>query len=293
MKLPAVAVTPCIVLALVEATVWADEPRPYFRDSPELLFDPDDEAGVVAAFKDWEIVRDLATPGTPIVEVNMAQGNLSPERLRLLAKLPHLRTFEAWHVRQVTDELAQSLANLRGLREVWLHGADVGADGLKRLGALRRLRSLKIVRSTVTDDALKEIRAFPQLEVLSLRDCTGLTDAGIKEIACLKQLRSLQLDGTPVTDAALKELVTLDRLESLALFDCQNLTGSGLKALARCRGLRQLNLACCEHLTDEGLRGLVGQKQLESVELRGCSKLTLEAVADLKRALPDCEIHGP
>ena len=46
----------------------------------------------------------------------------------------------------------------------------------------------------------------------------------------------------------------------------------------------------CDKLTDAGLKELTACKQLRTLNVYGCNKITNEAVADLKKILPGCEV---
>ena len=58
----------------------------------------------------------------------------------------------------------------------------------------------------VTDALLDHLKALPQLQKLTLLDCTKVTDVGLETLNGLSRLRELNLDGTTVTDECLKKL---------------------------------------------------------------------------------------
>jgi hypothetical protein len=93
---------------------------------------------------------------------------------------------------------------------------------------------------------------------------TPIPDAGLKELAKLQQLTSLDLSRTRITDAGLKELAKLQQLTSLDVRETK-ITDAGLKEVAKLQQLTSLNLRRCDEITDAG-------------------------VAELKKALPKCEI---
>jgi hypothetical protein len=284
--------TSLLLVASVVVTARADESARHFLDRTTIVYDPRDEQEVISLFRNMEIVRDQAVPGTPIIKLDLSEGNLNESRLSALAKLPHLRSFEAWHVGQLNDNQVECLARLRQLQELWLFDAHVGASEWHAWTALPRLRSLRLVRSGIGDEDLKALAAFPRLQHIDLRDCENLTDAGVKEVVCLKRLRSLCLDGTAVTDDGLAGLAALQRLESLELFGCHGVTGAGLKKLAGCHCLRKLDLRCTE-VTDGDVEDLGRLKQVRHLDLGGCRKMTADGIRKLRLALPDCEIVGP
>jgi hypothetical protein len=60
-------------------------------------------------------------------------------------------------------------------------------------------------RSEVTDETLKELAPFAELEELVLND-VQITDDGLKYLPTFPHLKVLSLRGTQVTDKGLKEL---------------------------------------------------------------------------------------
>src|ERR1700722_7637913 len=106
---------------------------------------------------------------------------------------------ESWHPVVDTDikKLAKELATLKKLRTLDLSHTEVTDAGLKELSPLKQLRTLKLSGS-ITDTGLKALAALPQLQTLDLHS-TDVTDAGLKHLAAFEQLRSLDLGGTKIT----------------------------------------------------------------------------------------------
>ena len=119
---------------------------------------------------------------------------------------------------------------------------------------------------------------------------TQITDAGLKEVAKLKQLEYINLNGTQITDEGLKEVANLQRLTSLHLSSTQ-ITDAGLKDIAKLKQLSSLSLFATQ-ITDEGLKDVAKLQQLKSIDLFG-NKVTKAGMAQLKKALPKCEIISP
>jgi internalin A len=134
---------------------------------------------------------------------------------------------------------------------------------LKVLAGLKELKTLTIKNSGITGAGLKELAGLKRFHTLNLAN-SGVTDAGLKGVACLQGLKELDLSETNVSDAGLKELAGLKSLEVLGLVE----TG----------------------VTDAGLKELVHFKKLTLVNLLVCTKVTKAGIAELHKALPDCEI---
>jgi hypothetical protein len=268
---------------------WADDPDRLLRERAVLIYEPRDEVRAVARFK--SVYRDEGTPGTPIISVNVRDNdNLDDEGLSILAKLPYLQSVVTGGL---MSHQVRSLARLRQVQDLSLYGTEAGADDLKALAPLGRLRSLTFGNNKVTEDHIRALADFRHLEQLHLSGCDGMTDAVARQIAGLKQLKSLALDGTAVTEEGLAALDALEWLETLYLSHGPNVTGGGLKQAARLPRLRSLSLNGCSRLTDADLRELRGLKTLRYLDLKMCDKLTDKAINDLQDALPKCKIVGP
>jgi hypothetical protein len=137
------------------------------------------------------------------------------------------------------------------------------------------VKAIEALGGWVTYDSLQASdsllrRWLPQdyidgVEEVSLRS-TRATDDVVAHLKALKELERLQLDSCYVTDAGLAHLQGLTNLRVLTL-DYTRITDTGLVHLVRLTKLRWL------FLQETGVTG--------------------EGIARLKKALPNCEIHGP
>jgi hypothetical protein len=145
---------------------------------------------------------------------------------------------------------------------------DRTAAELQKLGARieRDVVTVNLVATNVTDDELKWLGVFPNLQVLYLHH-TSIGDAGVANLRDLKSLTTLDLFDTRVTDAALEHLAEwMPHLEWLELSDTA--------------------------VTDAGLRFLKGLRHLRRLDVRS-TKVTDAGVDDLRPALPRLIIlHG-
>ena len=106
---------------------------------------------------------------------------------------------------------------------------------MESLPEFRKIGTLMLVGSQITDAELAQVKGLTQLENLSIED-TQVTDAGLEHIKRLTQLHSLSLENAPITDAGLQHITRLARLEELTLKDTP-ITDAGLQHL---EGLIQL-----------------------------------------------------
>lgn len=92
---------------------------------------------------------------------------------------------------------------------------------------------------------------------------TGITDRSVALLAAAKDLRMIRLNETDITDASINTIVNLQNLESVNLFGTK-VTDAGVKKLTALPNLKRL------YLWQTGV--------------------TKEAIAELKKALPELEI---
>ncbi|CAE7548251.1 unnamed protein product, partial [Symbiodinium sp. CCMP2456] len=146
------------------------------------------------------------------------------------------------------------------------HATWVTDEGIAQLAELKQLKVFNTNSVQLTDQVLKTIGGWPQLEELSI----GLTpessdslDTNLRHLAKLKQLKKLTLFRAQLTDHSLEMIVKLQELESLTLSD-NELTDAGLATLKQLPKLKNLGL-CGNFVTTEGLQQLETFPALETV----------------------------
>jgi hypothetical protein len=155
-----------------------------------------------------------------------------------------------------------------------------------------RIGSLHLMDTSVTDDGLRHLKRFGNLQYLNLasvapawangKRLTPITDAGMAHLD-LPNLVNLNLDGLPITDAGLKSMPDLPALNSLQLTGT-NVAGPGLSRLVAFRNLESL-LLNGSPVTGEGLGHLAGASSLVVLSLDGIplTAARLKPVINLKR----------
>jgi hypothetical protein len=135
---------------------------------------------------------------------------------------------------KVTDAGLRELKDLKSLRRLDFYGEEVTDAALRTLREIGLLHTLpqawaenppaspadvvwlNLRGTKVTNEGLKEIAGFTQLEKLSL-ERTKVTDEGLKELTGFKNLKVLYIYGTGVKGEGLKHLAVLTKLELLEL----------------------------------------------------------------------------
>ena len=214
--------------------------------------------------------------------------------------------FEGGRVERSTVEPGNPIIelHLRGQR------AD---EGLKAASPLKTITHVVLDHSDVTDEGLKELVAFKELQVLKLGGCSDLTGAGFKALTSLNKLAHIQLGGSGVTDEGLKGLLGVPNCTSLdvsstavtdvgvreiaALKNLTNLglglvkvTDKGVRELAALKNLTVLTLTGTE-VTDAGLQSLVELTHLTALRIYNCPRVTDAGVQNFLKKLPKCTVE--
>jgi serine/threonine protein kinase len=128
---------------------------------------------------------------------------------------------------------------------------------LALLKCLPGLHKLDISATQTTDRALGRLAALaPGLHELRLNFCLKLTDEGLKHLRGFTELQSLSLNYTDVTDKGLRHLkAAAPHLRSLSLYGCRKITGTGVTELEGLAELDRLDVRDTD-LRTEALDGL-------------------------------------
>ena len=205
----------------------------------------------------------------------------------------------------IEDLSDAELADL--LQELTEDPADVPLDqsgddavaALKKLGARIKqddqgeVVEVRIASTKVTDADLVHLKGLTNLQSLvigSFGSQSQITDAGLVHLKGLTNLHTLRLVQTQVTDAGLVHLKGLTNLEHLDLTNTK-VTDAGLVHLVGLTKLEGLELSRTP-ITDARLVHLRGLTKLEWLYLEE-TQVTDTGVAELQKALPNCEITKP
>ncbi len=134
---------------------------------------------------------------------------------------------------------------------------------LKALEPLEGLQRLRLSFAPIADEDLQVIARHRGLISLNLR-ATAITDAGLAHLRNLKELEILVLNGTSIGDTALGHVAKIRSLKHLEISN----TG----------------------ITDAGLKHLRGARTLKFLLVGTVNDVTPQAVAALKKALPNLEV---
>ena len=195
---------------------------------------------------------------------------LEPSSLGALQEMQQLRTLQllspglGYHGDTVGDDLAEAVADLASIQRLSLSNAKLGPQGLAALARLPRLRSLGLVRSEISDEA---VAAFvvegPSVSSLNLSNIATLTPAALKSLAELKSLRQITISFTRL-GPGLGALGSAPRLRRISA-TYSGVTDAALEGLTRARSLSSLDLAGNKEITSAGFAAIGEMTALENL----------------------------
>ncbi|MBR44835.1 MAG: hypothetical protein CME18_10505 [Gemmatimonadetes bacterium] len=139
----------------------------------------------------------------------------------------------------------------------------------------------------ITDAGMVHLKGMPNLQTLSL-SYTDITDLGLTHIKGLNNLQSLNLSNTQITDKGLNNIKGLKNLRRLNLTRTR-VTDAGMVHLEGMTNLQTLSLTYTD-IDDLGLTHIKELKNLKTLRLDKWTLFSETSIADLKKALPNCEI---
>ncbi|MGZ0172538.1 MAG: leucine-rich repeat domain-containing protein [Planctomycetales bacterium] len=168
----------------------------------------------------------------------------------------------------ISDSALEQLAGLRRLRSVLLNETGVTDAGMATLGKIPTLQNVDLRGCTISNAGLEPLAALSELKALRLSGESGATsvdDDGMVHVAKMKNLKALLLDFLWVSEVGLEQLAGLDRLEELYL--AKTLVGDdALATMSQFPRLKKLRISQCQ-FENEGLAHLAKVTTLEDLDL--------------------------
>jgi internalin A len=267
---PAVPVTPADKARLnaaekAGATVYEAQNGGY-----EVRIEPtSDAAAILAGLKSTKCVVALSVEGE----------KLTDDALNHLDGFDHLERLTLHRCPNVNGTGFAGLPKLPRLKSLAVSECpltDVACPPIGRTGSLEEVR---LIRTKVTDDGLRQLAGLAAMETLGLEG-TQVTGAGFAGPGWAK-LREIEAPNAALSDAGLEAVGKLPALAVLRVDSC-NVTDAGLHHLRNTKTLAELSLAGTK-VTDRGLASLKGLDKLRALDV---SKTAVQgsALAELPAA---------
>lgn len=168
----------------------------------------------------------------------------------------------------IDDSALEHLAGLRRVKSVLLNETGVTDAGMATVGKIATLQNVDLRGCTISNAGLEPLVALSQLKALRLSGESGATsvdDDGMVHVAKMKNLKALLLDFLWISEVGLEQLAGLDKLEELYL--AKTLVGDdALATMSQFPRLKKLRISQCQ-FENEGLAHLAKVTTLEDLDL--------------------------
>jgi Leucine-rich repeat (LRR) protein len=257
-----------------------------------------------------DTLQDQLSELTHLESLGIQSWRITDDGLRHLQQMPHLKYLDLAVCEYVTgsglrymhkscqlktmiasfcpftDTAIKELKRHATLEHLWLDSTQITDNGLAHLVKLTNLQALHLDRTSITDAGLIHLKGLINLKDLKLYD-TQVTDVGLAALKDL-ELATLGIPTAATTDLGLKNYLASLKPPSELYLDQWKITDAGLEHLKELTTLQNLVLRSTR-ITDAGLIHLNGLPNLKYLDLGG-TQATGMGVAELQKALPDCEI---
>lgn len=216
-----------------------------------------------------------------------------------------------WHVNRITSDGFAHLIHLPNLMALGCDGELSDDVAMTHIGAMPRLKRLRIQESVATDEGFIALARSQTIEGIWGRVCPNFGSRGFVAFSKMPSLGSLGIGCKTVDDAALATLPEFPALRELTPVDFQD---DGFRHIGRCPNLERLTCMYCretgdaatEHIrklaikyyyagltqiTDRSLEILGSMEALEQVDLYECLKVTDAGLPFLARLPRLREVH--
>lgn len=168
----------------------------------------------------------------------------------------------------IGDSALENLAGLRRVRSVLLNETAITDAGMAAVGKVSTLQNVDLRGCTISNAGLEPLAGLSALKALRLSGESGATsvdDDGMVHVAKMKNLKALLLDFLWVSEVGLEQLSGLDKLEELYL--AKTLVGDdALAVMSQFPRLKRLRISQCQ-FENEGLAHLAKVTTLEDLDL--------------------------
>lgn len=221
-------------------------------------------------------LRDLIVSGTWLTD-----GSFSG------AELPILTTLVLNHCHKLTDAGLEHVWQLPALHSVTLTHLTISDAAFENAACCTSLHTLELDSLRVSCLGLYQITRLPNLNVLKLKNCANVSDAGLACLADARTLQELQLINVHgITDAGFEHLSRLESLRRLDLYCATGfVTGNALLHLARLPQLQHLHLSGVP-LSDTDVDYVSSMPALRKMHLHLFGRLSREALQKIAHLLP-------
>ncbi len=201
-------------------------------------------------------------------KIKIGGGRLTDKGMETVAQMPNIVDVFIQYA-AITDKGIDALAPLKNLRSLGIRDTlGINDQGVKKIVAnFPNLQTLRLIeQSSVTPEAMSDIRKLKNLRSLDMRGCE-IGSENLAELVTLKNLKGLKIgaESAYLDDTAAQEVGKMKNLTSLAI-EKSAITDDGVKLLVNLP-LTELSLAHCSNIMDEGMNSIAKMKNLKKLSL--------------------------
>jgi Leucine-rich repeat (LRR) protein len=231
-----------------------------------------------------------------VVELYVDQAKFSTAGIAEIAKMTQLEKLSVGMISQFTDEHLEMLAPLVNLKYLDLTGSYVTDNGLKYLLPFTELEDLRMakmqaVRGAGLDDLVTKRHGLRKLTNLSMYDNPYLNIQAYQGISNIKTLVSLDIGAANCTNAAFGAMPYLRNLQALSVHENESLSDDAmLKDFPKLKKLKTIYFGNNKLISDASLPAFARVKTLEGITLMQTA-VTPTGAQRLKSKLKNCKIN--
>lgn len=182
------------------------------------------------------------TRGLPGLQTLSAAGpGVTDEAVAQLADHPSLSVLKFEGSRSLSNAGVAVAKDLPRLTDISLEDSQITDESLKLLAQSDTIRRIRAPRTNLSDRGVRYLADAPQLELLDLLQCSGISDASLSTIGNLPHMRNLRVSGSRITDGGLKHLAGLGNIAALGLQHTA-ISDAGVAHLEGLKSLKEINL---------------------------------------------------
>ena len=231
-----------------------------------------------------------------LTELYLDEANLTPAGIAELAQMTQLEKLSVGYIGSFSDDNLQALSGLVNLKYLDISGSYVSDDGLKYLEPFTELEELKMAKmQAVRGRGLRDLvknKGLRKLQVLTVYDNPYLQIEAYQGISNIKSLVALDVGAANCTNFAFENAMPpLKNLESLSVHQNDALSDPAMvQAFPKLKKLKSVYFENNHLISDASIPAFAKVKTLEAITLLHTA-VTPSGAARLKAKLKNCRIN--
>jgi serine/threonine protein kinase len=152
----------------------------------------------------------------------LVDGHLTDNSMKYLANLKHLRMLDLTRQPDLTEKALENLPT--SLEDLHIkHDRSLSKETLGNLARYKKLQSLNLIGTRISDAGLAALKCLPALQNIDLSS-TAITDDGVDALVAMPKLRVIELTDSKISRDGLLKLAHAPYLKELVIYESESLT---------------------------------------------------------------------